>query len=191
MAFPTTLDTDFGTLIDNVDDAEAVNINELRRAIEGIEAKIGIDSSAVTASLDYKVNNFFVTGRKLYLYENVAPTGWTILAVTDKVLAVKGGSDAYNVSGGNTAGSFTITEAQMPAHAHGGVTGSGGIHSHTVPTCSTINWGVNIQADAANEDASTKDTSNSSAHTHTISSQGSGAGTYRPAACVGIIIQKT
>jgi hypothetical protein len=40
-----------------------------------------------------------VTGRKLWLYENTAPTGWTIASVTDGVIAVKGGSDAYNVNG--------------------------------------------------------------------------------------------
>jgi len=165
MAFPTTLDSDFGTLVDNVDDAEASNINELRRAVEGLEAKVGINSSAVTASLDYKVNNFFVSGRKLYLYENTAPTGWSIVAVTDKVLAVKGGAEAYNVTGGNTAGSFAITIANMPAHTHrigydyGGTPGSGGIvQSASTPLYSTSSGG---------ED-----------------------GKYRPAAAVGIIVSK-
>ena len=167
MAFPTTLDTDFGTLVDNVDDAEASNVNELRRAVEGLEAKVGIDSSAVVASLDHKVNNFFVAGRKLYLYENTAPTGWTIVAVTDKVLAVKGGSAAYNVSGGNTGGSFTISTANAPAHTHTGAVNTyiglagGGLTYYTgssgaIPTGST----------------------------------GGGDGLYRPAAAVGIIISK-
>jgi len=162
MTFPTTLDTDFGTLVDNVDDAEASNINELRRAVEGLEAKVGINSSAVTASLDYKVNNFFVSGRKLYLYENTAPTGWTIVAVTDKVLAVKGGSDAYNISGGNTGGTWT-----QPSHTH----------TMSQPSGSSQREGT-YNTDCAHED-----------HIHTIYGSAT-AITYRPAACVGIIVSK-
>ena len=167
MAFPTTLDTDFGTLVDNVDDAEASNINELRRAVEGLEAKVGIDSSAVVASLDHKVNNFFVSGRKLYLYENTAPTGWTIVAVTDKVLAVKGGSGAYNITGGNTGGTFTISIANMPSHFH---------VSAALDTPSDKQTGDG-NAQAATEGSKTGAT-------------GGSDGLYRPAAAVGIIISK-
>ena len=166
MTFPTTLDSDFGTLVDNVTDAEASNINDLRRAVEGLEAKVGINSSAVTASLDYKVNNFFVTGRSLYLYENTAPTGWTIVAVTDKVLAVKGGSAAYNVTGGNTGGTFTISTANMPAH------------THTIPRA-----GADIDGGSSfNTVASTA--------AGVTGSAGSSDGLYRPAAAVGIIVSK-
>ena len=168
MAFPTTLDTDFGTLVDNVDDAEASNINELRRAVEGLEAKVGIDSSAVVASLDHKVNNFFVSGRKLYLYENTAPTGWTIVAVTDKVLAVKGGSAAYNVSGGNTGGTFDITISNMPEHDHPANYGSSGSNS-TYYQYSGSSTGTNNAM---------------------IGNTGGSDGLYRPAAAVGIIVSK-
>lgn len=167
MTFPTTLDTDFGTLVDNVDDAEASNVNELRRAIEGLEAKVGINSSVVSASLDYKVNNFFVSGRKLYLYENTAPTGWTIVAVTDKVLAVKGGSNAYNVSGGNAAGSFSMSVAQMPPH------------SHTYGLFTTKGWGSSVAENFWPAGA-----------VYSTSLTGGGDGTFRPAAAVGIIVSK-
>jgi len=176
MTFPTTLDSDFGTLVDNVDDAEAVNVNELRRAVEGLEAKVGINSSAVMASLDYKVNNFFVSGRKLYLYENTAPTGWTIVAVTDKVLAVKGGSDAYNVTGGNTGGTWTqpnhtLTIAEMPYHRH--------------LLSAVVSWsggGSGIAASSTGLSVHTGYTGGDGAHNHGT--------TYRPAAAVGIIVSK-
>jgi len=165
MAFPTTLDSDFGTLVDNVDDAEASNINELRRAVEGLEAKVGINSSAVTASLDYKVNNFFVSGRSIYLYENTAPTGWTIVAVTDKVLAVKGGSEAYNATGGTTAGTFSISTANMPAHTHS--YGAPPYYPGRTAAVATLCYGGG-----------------------STGSTGGSDGKYRPAAAVGIIVSK-
>lgn len=123
MTFPASLDS-FGTLFDNVDDMEAANINELRRAIEYLEAKVGIDSSGVTSSLDYKVNNFIASGRKLWIYENTAPIGWSISSVADRVLGIAGGSLAYSVGGGNLAGSWTLpnhtlTTNEIPSHTHG------------------------------------------------------------------------
>lgn len=68
--------------------------------------------------------NFLATGRKLWLYENTAPTGWTIEAVTDGVLAVKGGAQAYNANGGTEAGTWT-----QPNHTH-----TGPSHTHTGPS---------------------------------------------------------
>lgn len=126
MAFPDTLDSDFGTLIDSTDYPQAAHVNTLRRAVEGLEDKMGIDGSTEYYSMDYKVNKFFVPATKLYFYANSPPTGWTTDSVTDKVLAVKGGSASYNVNGGNTAGSFTILSANMPSHRHSyGFTGYG------------------------------------------------------------------
>lgn len=56
MAYPTSLDN-FTPKVDNTDDVVALDVNELQTAIEALEAKVGIDSSAVTSSLDYKINN--------------------------------------------------------------------------------------------------------------------------------------
>jgi len=168
MAFPTTLDSDFGTLVDNVDAHAASQINELRRAVEGIEAKVGIDSSAVTTSLDYLVNSFFEAGRRLWLYEDAAPTGWTYMAsITDRVIGVKGGSNAFNVVGGNQAGTWTRT---VPAHTHdtGYVTsGSGG-------------------ADWSSSGEGQKWLSSG----FTTGSTGGSASTWRPYGAVGIIVEK-
>ncbi len=69
---------------------------------------------------------------KLWLYLNAAQEGWALDASTgaDDVLAIKGGSAAYNVNGGtHNVGSWTISgvsvnshtliTSEMPAHSHG------------------------------------------------------------------------
>ena len=61
---------------------------------------------------------------KLWLYQNSAEDGWVVdSGVSDVIIAIKGGSQAYNVSGGNTAGTWT-----QPNHTH---TLSG--HTHDIP----------------------------------------------------------
>ena len=69
----------------------------------------------------------FPSGTKMFFYQNLAPAGWTIDdSVADKVLAVKGGSEAYNVDGGNTAGTWT-----QPDHTHENGSLAGPSHTHT------------------------------------------------------------
>ena len=64
------------------------------------------------------------TDQKIWIYRNAAMDGWAIdAAVTDKVLALKGGSDAYNANGGTSAGTWTQNN-----HTH-----DIGDHTHTVP----------------------------------------------------------
>jgi len=58
-SFPTSLDS-FTANVDNVDVIYASDINELQTAIEALEAKVGVDSSAVNTSFDFKLNE--VTG---------------------------------------------------------------------------------------------------------------------------------
>ena len=44
---------------------------------------------------------------KIWLHRNDAAPGFVVdSSVSDKVLAIKGGSDAYDVNGGNTGGDF-------------------------------------------------------------------------------------
>lgn len=63
-------------------------------------------------------------GTKMYFYQNTAPAGWTIdAACADALLAIKGGADAFNVDGGNQAGTWT-----QPNHTH-----TGSDHSHELP----------------------------------------------------------
>jgi len=113
--YPTSLDT-FTDKTDNVDNVQAVDMNDVQDAVEALEAKVGIDSSADTSSLDYKVNNFFATGRTLLLYEDSAPTGWTIQnTLDDKLVFVTKGSAAGGQTGGTVHSSGTWTQ---PNHSH-------------------------------------------------------------------------
>jgi len=135
------------------------------------------------------------SGTKMWFYQNTAPTGWTIdTTPADGLLAVKGGSQAYNVNGGNQAGTWTqpdctLSAANLPAHDHG----SAGAHTHTLGISqSTADppWSHPILSGPA---VSSFTTSSNGAHTHT--SVGSGTAhnhgtTYRPLAQVGIICTK-
>ena len=72
---------------------------------------------------------------KIWMYSNSATDGWAVAGgLSDCVLAIKGGSRAYNVNGGNSAGTWsqppmTLTIAQMPAHTTGS-TGGDQSHNH-------------------------------------------------------------
>lgn len=55
MAYPTTLDT-FTDRVDNVDSVVAADVNLPHNAVEALEAKVGIDGSAVSTSHDYKLS---------------------------------------------------------------------------------------------------------------------------------------
>lgn len=66
---------------------------------------------------------------KSYFYQNTAPTGWTIdNTPADALLAVKGGSQAYNYNGGNQRGTWT-----QPNHTHAAGTLAGPPHTHGLP----------------------------------------------------------
>jgi len=64
------------------------------------------------------------TDQKVWVYRDSAMDGWAVdSSVTDRVIAVKGGSEAYNVSGGNLAGTWT-----QPSHSH-----TTPAHQHDIP----------------------------------------------------------
>ena len=202
ITFPTSLDS-FTNKTDNVDDVMAVDINDVQDAVEALETKMGIDSSGVAASLDYKVNNFFAAGRKVWLYEDTAPTGWTIVGVSDITLAVKGGAGLYNVAGGNVAGA---SWANLKAHTH---TGPSHLHQtfHYVGTASIdqiynsggnladITWTGKTQADTGGfkiggngEACQTSEAYSSLSGTGATGAQSTAD--VRPTAAVGIIVTK-
>lgn len=69
---------------------------------------------------------------KMYFYQDAAPATWTIDAgPADSLLAVKGGAQDYNDTGGQKLGSWTPT-----THVHGGIqhTHTGPSHTHTGPS---------------------------------------------------------
>ncbi len=68
------------------------------------------------------------TSTKIWIYTNTAGDGWVIdSGVTDKVLALKGGSNAYNRTGGGTAGTWTVAN-----HTHTLTTTTDGDHVHQI-----------------------------------------------------------
>lgn len=121
----------------------------------------------------------FPSGTKMYFYQNVAPSGWTIDATcADALLAVKGGSQAYNVDGGNQAGTWTqpdhtLTTAELPNLTYKNTKTLGGsitAFNNIGDTAATINWKTGI------------DQNGGGAHNHGDSG--------RPLAQVGIIATK-
>jgi len=140
--------------------------------------------------------------QKLWVYRNSAPDGWVIdSSVADRVLALKGGGQAYNRTGGGTAGTWTqpghtLTVDEMPSHNHSGSTNSTGAHSHEVNEgiVSTSTYAFRWDAQQGGDKAGNINTGSAGNHSHTVSINNRGGGashnhgsTYRPAAAVGTL----
>jgi len=144
---------------------------------------------------------------KFWMYRNGTSPGFIIDAtVTDKVLSFKGGSDAYNVNGGNIAGTWT-----QPTHTHTGPshTHSGPSHSHTYTTVIAHTHtltvpvaGVDTFGGPGNWSSGSATTSSTGSASGTTAADGTGttgaggtgatgadgtAATYRPYAAVGTL----
>ena len=107
------------------------NFTTLKGSFSGSSVPSGGDYTVVagltwydTTNLQLKYRNaanngwmYFFPGdasSKVWAYRNDAVEGMVVdTSVTDKVLAIKGGSQDYNVNGGNTAGNWTLN------HTHG------------------------------------------------------------------------
>lgn len=98
--FPTTLDT-YTDKVDGVDYPQAAHINNPQDAIEALEAKVGVNSSAVSSSLDYIIKN--TTGghdhdgsdSKKVIATNLNVTGLT----ASQLIRVNSGASAIESSG--------------------------------------------------------------------------------------------
>ena len=142
------------------------------------------------------------SSHKIWVYRNTAPEGWAIdSAVTDCVTALKGGSNAYNASGGTLAGtwtqpSHTLTTAEIPAHTHGSktpaITISGGIYRPIATDGGglvAVQFASSVSSRTITEEA---DTFSATQEAHTHNSVGSGDAhnhgtTYRPYAAIGTL----
>ena len=100
------------------------SISTLITALSNILTKADFGTTAGTACQGNDAR-FIPAGTKMWFYQNTAPTGWVIDSTpADAILAVKGGSAAYNVNGGMAAGTWT-----HPTHTH-----TGPSHTHTGPS---------------------------------------------------------
>ena len=50
--YPSSLDS-YTTKVDEVDDVLSAHVNDLQDAVEGLESKMGVDSSSITNTIDY------------------------------------------------------------------------------------------------------------------------------------------
>lgn len=174
------------------------------------KADIGTGAGSVCAGNDARLNQ---TGMNVWFYANVAPTGWTLLTgVSDAVLSVKGGSVAYNVAGGQQAGTWTQpNHLHDLAHSH-----TQNAHNHQVydyisassnkiynssgsPVNVTVGtrsnyagWVANIVGDVTllSQDAYTTNSTPTINEASGNTGASATANTYRPLANVGIICTK-
>lgn len=123
--FPTGLDS-YVTKVDNVDYPMAAHINDPQDAIEALEAKIGIDSSAVSTSHDYMLNH--ANGKfKAHNHDTTYGEPQVILtsSVTGILPVANGGTgsatknfvdltNTQTIAGVKTFSSFPVTPSSTP-----------------------------------------------------------------------------
>jgi hypothetical protein len=127
------------------------------------------------------------TESRWWVYANTAGDGWIIdSSVSDRVLAIKGGTQAYNSAGGTGAGTWTIagiTASNNTANHYHDIP-----HAHTLGTDYAIAWswsteatqlavGISVNSFVGNSSY------NSQAHNHPISQDA----TWRPLASIGTL----
>ena len=89
--FPTSID-DFTDYVDGTTVIVAATLNNMQKAIEALEVKVGVDESAVTSSHDYLLNNIGDTmswnydGTKVFNgYSTAPPTSFEDLDLSSYV----------------------------------------------------------------------------------------------------------
>lgn len=172
--FPTNLDN-FTNNVDNVDNVIAQDVNDLNDSVEALEAKVGVDDSAVSTSIDYIIKNKIWPVGSVFL--SVVSTNpntlmgfgtWTQIA-GGKVLVGQTDADAdFNVAE-ETGGAKTANLAHThtgPSHTH-----TGPSHTHTFADTTSSPSDLKDLEDGSSGSAPTN------AHTHTVSGTTGAGGT--------------
>lgn len=165
------------------------HINNIQDSIRSLEIKVGKVGATDGTSLESKAIPFFAAGRKLWIYEETTavPYGWVLMATSDVVLAIKGGS-TY-LAGGTTYGDWQITGF---AHTHGaGTYYFNDYHTHYVGSLEPPYAGPFGPYGEQSGYIPDYQGSNPNYLSGTLASGGSQDSSWRPSACVGIIIKKT
>jgi hypothetical protein len=204
---------DFTTIVRNVDSstgaAQAFSIDD----IVSLRPTKQVIDDIITEINSYEESSKGIeSGTEVWFHQDIAPTGWTIESgLFDRLLAVKGGTQAYNVNGGNPGGTWTqpnhthgmaghvhstrghvLSVAEMPVHDHdiksgAGYQGAGSGFSVLAGSPYTGSWGDPCASAGSGGSHSHGDTYGPSDNTTGGSAT---ANTYRPGANCGIIASK-
>lgn len=124
--FPTSLDsltnpTSSDSLNSPSHSAQHANVND---AVEALQAKVGIDSSAVTSSLEYRIAQLEAAGSPIVKVEAFTSSGsWTVpTGVTYAVAHIRGGGGgmAIDATDAGDGGSSSVAFASGTVTANGG-----------------------------------------------------------------------
>ena len=123
-----------------------------------------------------------------WFYQSTAPANWVSIGNGDTILAISGGSQAYNVPGGTTnAGTWQQADAslsisQIPAHAHEIVVRNAIGNSSNDTVCSALASSVTARTLAGDGSGPVKSTGSGLGHNH--------GNVWRPLASVGLLCKK-
>jgi hypothetical protein len=133
MSFPTSLDT-LTDVVDNIDYPKAADINNLNTAVGALEAKVGVNNSAVSTSIDYIIkNNIWPVGSVFLSIVSTDPATlmgfgtWSQIAQGQMLIGQKATDADFNVAE-ETGGAKTVTIAQ--ANLPNISTSAGTAHTH-------------------------------------------------------------
>ncbi len=151
--FPVSLDS-YATLVDNSDDVLAAHANDRGDAIEQLEIKLGVDTSAVATTIDYFLKHAsgayrthvhdgssddgavipaanlpvsarsFVAGDWITSSVTTARTGWTNVSATYANKFMRIGATPLS-TGGADSHSITLITDNLPSHTHSVTTYTG------------------------------------------------------------------
>lgn len=168
-----------------------------------------IRNSANSAWLGVMYGN---SNNKIWMYSNAATDGWTVYStLNDRILAIKGGTQAYNISGGTAGGTWTynhthtLTTSENGEHVHktknytsgedDQVFDSDGVAVDVTVSSSNQDIGIAVEEGGGGGEEETlryfdaKDwyTDVEADHTHTATTANNAMSTWRPAAAVGTL----
>jgi microcystin-dependent protein len=141
-------------------------------AIEALQAKVGVNGSAVTTSLDYKVANMLPSGMIAPYAGTTAPSGWQLCDGTGlNSVAQPALFAVIGYTYGGSGGTFNVPDmrTRVPVGLNGSGTfaalnGKGGAETHTLTTTEMPSHTHTQNAHTHTQDAHTH-TQNSHNHT--------------------------